>query len=268
MQAPRRVRWIVGGLLALVVVLAVVVSVRWVQGRAAPVDPDQVTTPTGSTLPAEQAVLRPPQGVYVYEGSGTDRIDKPPREQAQGPTMPAAVTHEADGCWTFRIDYSTNHWQSWRYCPRDGGLDEAGGQTFQRWDFGAFANETTSTFECDAPTIRADQQIDDEWTQSCSGSSTGVDGTTVSEGPYRFVGTETLDIGGERVSAHHYHRDRTTSGNQDGSESADVWFSAETGMPLRNSRRIDAVSDTVIGEVGYTEEAQFELTTLTPRDDG
>ncbi len=264
-RVRHRGRWIVGGVAALVVVLAVVVSVRWVQGRAEPVDPDDVANPTGSTRPAQPAVLRPPQGVYVYEGSGTDRIDPPPNQQAQGPTMPAAVTHEADGCWTFRIDYSTNHWQSWRYCPTDGGLDEVGGQSFQRWDFGAFANETTSTFECDAPTIRADQQPGDEWTQSCTGSSTGVDGTTLSEGPVRFVGTETLDIGGEPVPAHRYRRERTTSGNQEGGESIEVWFSAETGMPLRNVRQLEAVSDTVIGEVRYNEDAEFELTSLAPR---
>lgn len=255
-------------MLGLVAALALAVGVRWVQGRAEPVDPDEVATPTGSTLPAEKEVLRPPQGVYVYEGSGTDRIDKPPMEQAQGPTMPAAITHEADGCWTLRIDYSTNHWQSWRYCPRDGGLDEAGGQTFQRWNFGAFANETTSTFECDAPTIRVDQQPGDEWTQSCTGSSTGVDGTTVSEGPYRFVGIETLTIAGESMRALRYHRDRTNSGNQEGSESADVWFAADSGMPLRNERQLEAVSDTVIGEVRYSENGAFELTSTAPRDDG
>lgn len=267
-RARHRGRWMVGGVAALVVVLAVVVAVRWVQGRAEPVDPDDVATPTGPALPAEPTVLRPPQGVYVFEGSGTDRLDPPPMEQAQGPTMPASVTHEADSCWTFRIDYSTNHWQSWRYCPRDGGLDEVGGRTFQRWDFGAFASETTSSFECDAPTIRADQEVGDSWTQSCTGSSTGVEGTTLSEGPVRFVGTETLDIGGEAVRAHRYRRERTTSGNQSGSESSEVWFSAETGMPLRNERQLDAVSDTLIGEVRYSEEGEFELSSLAPRDDG
>lgn len=269
MPTHHRGRWVLIGVSALVVVLAVVVAVRWVQGRAEPVDPEDVASPTGSTLPSEQAVLRPPQGVYVYEGDGTDRLDKPPMSQAQGPTMPASVTHEDDGCWTFRIDYSTNHWQTWRYCPRDGGLDEAGGQTFQRWDFGAFANESTSTFECDdSPTIRADQQPGDEWTQSCAGSTTAVEGTTLSEGPYRFVGTETLDIGGEQVRAHRYHRDRTNSGNQDGSESTDAWFSADTGMPLRNVRRLEAVSDTLIGKVRYTEDGEFQLTSLVPREGG
>ncbi len=267
--ARHRGRWIALGAVAVVAVLVGFVAWRYAQGRAEPVDVEDVAVPTGSTLPAEARVLRPPQGVYVYEGTGTDRLDKPPKSQTQGPTMPATVSHEAGGCWTFRIDYNTNHWQSWRYCPSDGGLDEAGGQGFQRWDFGAFANETTSTFTCDdAPTIKAEQEPGDEWNQRCEGTSTGVDGTTITEGPYRFEGTETLTIGGEEVEALRYHRERTTSGNQDGSESTDVWFSADTGMPLRNIRTIEAVSDSVIGEVRYTEDARFELTSLTPRAEG
>ena len=92
-----------------------------------------------------------------------------------------------------------------------------------------------------------------------------MDGTTLSEGPVRFIGTETLDIGGEPVPAHRYRRERTTSGNQEGGESIEVWFSAETGMPLRNVRQLEAVSDTVIGEVRYNEDAEFELTSLAPR---
>lgn len=245
-------------------VVAAVGTILWLRGGAEPVDIADVSAPTGSTAPAQPSVLRPPQGVYAYEGSGTDRIDKPPKSQAQGPTLPATVTHRAKGCWTFRIDYSTNHWQSWDYCPTDGGLDEVGGTSFQRWDFGAFANETTSTFECDSPTIRADQQPGDTWTQTCTGTSTGVDGTTRSSGPYRYVGPSTLTVGGERVRAFHYVRRRTNSGNQTGTERSDVWFSAETGMPLRNERRLEATSDTVIGTVRYTEDGEFALTALAP----
>jgi hypothetical protein len=261
-----RGRWIaVGVVVTLLLGYGTFVVVRWVRGTAKPVELSDVDVPTGSTLAAEPAVLRPPQGVYLYEGGGTDRLDKPPKEQAQGPSMPGTVTHEANGCWTFRIDYSTNHWQLWEYCPVDGGLDEAGGSSFQRWNFGALINETTSTFACDSPTVRADQQPGDEWTQSCTGTSSGVDGVTLSSGPYRYVGTETLTIGGESVRAHRYHRERTTSGNQVGSESTEAWFSAETGMPLRNERHLEATSDTVIGEVNYTEDGEFELTSLEPK---
>lgn len=262
---PRhRGRRIALGAALVVAVLVGVVVVRWNQGRAKPVDIADVAAPTGSTTPQRVAELRPPQGVYLYEGSGTAALDTPPKQQGQGPTMPATVTHLVGGCWELRIEYSTNQWQSWQYCTADGGLAEAGGSAFQRWDFGAFANETTSTFTCEAPVIVADQVRGDEWDQRCEGESTGVDGTTISEGPVRYVGTETLDIGGEEVLAHRYHRERTTSGNQTGSEVTEAWFSVETGMPLRNERRLQATSDTIIGEVDYTEQGEFQLTSLSP----
>jgi len=250
-----------------VAVLAVgaLVAVRWIRGGARTVMVADVDAPSGPTVPANPTVLRPPQGVYLYRGSGTDKLDKPPKEQSQGPTMPGTVAQQSNGCWSFRIEYSTNHWQSWEYCPAKGGLDEAGGSSFQRWNFGVMTNETTSTFRCNSPTIKADQHPGDVWKQRCTGTSTGVHGTTHSDGPYRFIGTETLTIGGQRVRAYHYRRNRTTSGNQTGTERSDIWFSAEAGMPLRNVRRLEATSSTVIGKVHYTEDGEFELTSLRPK---
>ena len=70
---------------------------------------------TSSSLPPRPSTLGPPAGVYLYRGSGTEHLDKPPKSQSQGPPMPATVTYRADGCWTFRLDYSTGHWQSWTY---------------------------------------------------------------------------------------------------------------------------------------------------------
>lgn len=256
-------RWLL--LLLVPVLFGGFVAYRVARGSARQVDVADVTRPTASTLPVQRTVLRPPQGVYLYRGEGNDQLDVPPRTQAQGPEMPATVTHRADGCWTFRIDYSTNHWQTWDYCPHDGGLDEAGGSTYQRWDFGVFANESTSTFTCDdAPVIKAEQRPGDVWQQSCTGSTSGTEGTTTTAGPYRYVGEETLRIGDRSVRAYRYHRERTTSGNQSGGESSDVWFAAETGLPLRNERHLEARTATVIGEVHYTETGEFQLTDLTP----
>lgn len=260
----RRRRWVVAAVVLVLAVGGAAFAVLWSRGSADEVRLDEVRRPTGTSLPAEAAVLRPPQGVYLYRGSGTDRLSTPPKEQAQGPEMPASVTHRDDGCWTFRIDYSTNHWQTWDYCPTDGGLDEAGGTTFQRWDFVVFVQESESTFDCDAPTVRADQEPGDTWAQSCTGSSTGTEGTSSSEGPYRYEATETIEIGGQQVEAHRYHRERTMSGSQRGTETSEVWFSAETGMPLRNERQIEVRTDTVIGEVTYSEVGDFELTSLEP----
>ena len=260
-----RRRWVVlGGVFAVVVGLGAFVAVRWFQGRAKPVDVEDVARPTGTTLPPAPGVLRPVQGVYLYRGSGTDALDRPPSTQAQGPSMPGTVRHREDGCWTFRIDFSTNHWQRWDYCPEAGDLEEVGGAVYQRWNFGAFTNESTSKFDCHGLAIKADQQPGDEWAQSCTGVSTGVDGAMESTGPYRYVATKTLTIGGRQVSAHQYRWERTNSGSQDGSERGEIWFSAETGMPLRSWRDIEATTDTVIGEVTYTEEGDFQLTSLEP----
>ena len=85
------------------------------------------------TEPATNLAVRPAAGVYVYRGSGTEHLSLPPKSQAQGPQMPGTVLLTANGCWTFRIDYSSQHWQTWNYCPRGGGLVELGGQTFERW---------------------------------------------------------------------------------------------------------------------------------------
>jgi hypothetical protein len=253
---------------AIVVVLVAgvaVLSLVVLGGGAEPVAVEDVERPTGTVEPAAPAELRPPQGVYLYEGGGSDRLSTPPKEQAEGPSMPATVAHREDGCWTFRIDYSTNHWQSWDYCPHQGSLDEAGGTSYQRWDFTVFVQETTSTFVCDsAVTIRVDQEPGDTWEQSCSGASTGTEGEALSAGPYTFVGPEDVEVGGDTVPAYRYHRERTMSGAQSGTEVSEVWFSAQTGMPLRNERTIEVRTDTVIGEVTYTEEAEFHLSSLEP----
>ena len=51
---------------------------------------------------------------------------------------------------------------------------------------------------------------------------------------------------------------------QDGTEQADVWFAAADGLPLRNERRIEVRTDTIIGETTYTEDAEFELQSIEP----
>lgn len=179
--------------------------------------------------------------------------------------MPATVTVGADGCWTFRIDYNSNHWQTWDYCWRDGTLEETGGQTYQKWDFAVFVSETTSTFTCSSSiTIKADQQPSDTWQQSCSGSNGPGEPVATSEGPYRFVGRERIDVGGVAVDAFHYHRERTMAGAQRGTERSEVWFSVRDGMPLRNERQISATTGSIVGDVTYTENADFHLVSIDP----
>lgn len=265
----RRRRVLIAVLGAGVVVIGIV-ALLWTRQSAHPVSVDEArrrmgpsTSSRGETTSTPDDVLRQPAvGVYMYKGSGTDMIHTPSKSQPEGPDMPVTVTSKGEGCWEFRIDYSSNHWQSWDYCARDANLSEQGGQTYQKWDFVVFANESTTTFVCDASiAIRAGQRPGEQWTQTCHDRD---DASSVSSGPYRYVGREVLRIGDSDVPAHRYHRERTMRGDQSGSERSDVWFAVDTGLPLRNERSIDVSSNTVIGDVRYTEEASFEATSVHP----
>jgi hypothetical protein len=220
-----------------------------------------------STLAPQAKVLRPAAGVYVYTGSGAEHLSSPPKSQTQGPKMPATVTHRADGCWTLRIDYSTNHWQSSVYCPRGTGLYETGGQTFERFNFVFAKVDTTSTIKCtpENPTVLPGMTPEQRWDQRCTGTSTGIKGELITSGPYTFVGEETVDVGGTPVAAYRFHQDRTLRGAQTGTQVAELWFAKSNGMPLRNEHRYLIHSDSPIGQVTFTEKASWRLSSLTPQ---
>jgi hypothetical protein len=176
------------------------------------------------------------------------------------------VTHLDGRCWRLRVDYSTNHWQSWDYCPTGSGLTENAGAFFQRLDLEVIKVDTSSTYTCAPPVdaIRATQQAGDHWMQECRGTSTGSDGEVISSGPYTYVGPERLDIGGTQVEALHYHRMRNLTGGQTGTEDVNVWFDATTALPLRNQRVITVHSGALIGGVTYEENGSFQLVSMTP----
>ena len=261
-------------MLVVLLVLAVAIggfAVMWQRSGAHRVSTEEARRryeqSASSTQPANPAVLRPAAGVYAYRGTGTEQLSVPPKNQAQGPEMPATVTHRRDGCWTFRMDYSSQHWQTWIYCPSAGGLVELGGQTFERWDFVFTKYDSTSTFTC-APAsvaIRGSMHAGDQWQQRCRGTSSGTKGAATTTGPYTFLGDDTVDVGGTRVPAYHFRQVRTLSGSQTGNQTAELWFAKSDGLPLRNVRDATVRTDTVVGTSTYTEHGSFRLLSLRPQ---
>jgi hypothetical protein len=162
--------------------------------------------------------------------------------------MPGTVSLLGSKCWVFRIDYSTHHWQTWKYCLHDSGLWEAGGQSWQLWSVGPLQFTNLSSFSC-APasmTLPADASPGERWESRCTGVNTSVKGRTMSAGPYRFVGLATMSIGGTRVEAAHFSRFRVDSGAQRGTERSAEWFDARSGLPLRLDQDIKVTTSTVV----------------------
>ena len=243
--------------------------VLWNRGSARPVSMEEArhrAGPPGSDQSSAAEPFRPAAGVYRFRGEGTEHLDKPPVTQTQGPDIPGTVTQLQGRCWRLRVDYSTNHWQSWDYCPTASGLTENAGAFFQRLDLVVTKVDISSTYTCAPPVdaIRSTQRAGEHWMHECRGTSTGSEDEVISSGPYTYVGPERLDIGGTNVAALHYHRLRNLTGGQTGTEDVNLWFDATTGLPVRNKRVITVHSSTLIGGVTYEESGSFELASMNP----
>ncbi len=180
--------------------------------------------------------------------------------------MPGTVTLQGASCWLFRLDYSTHHWQTWRYCLHGADQWEAGGQTWQLWSIGPLNVTNLSSFTSAPGTMAlpANATAGQVWSSSCTGTNSSVKGTTVSAGPYRFVGLDTVTVGGTPVPAAHFLRLRTDTGAQTGTERSEVWFSTRTGLPLRVRQDLKVTSSTPFGTSTYTQAGVFTLASLVP----
>lgn len=218
------------------------------------------TSPSRLRLPAD--------GVYVYDGDGEEVLQLLGTAQPQGPQLPAIVTTTGDGCFTFTIEYNEHHSQDWYFCEDDGTLVETGGSTTQEFDFVAFQVDNVTLFECDPPGLRVDPDAEpgDSWMQECTGHSDANDTTTVSSGTNTFVGVDDLTVDGETIATLHYRQERTIGGDQSGTTSEDVWFAADSMLPVREERssRIESPAPAPLGSVTYTEEGWWQLADLEP----
>lgn len=214
---------------------------------------------------SDSAPLVPAAGVYTYRGSGSERLSFLDTSQPQGPLLPATVRREPGDCWTFKVEYSTHHQETWRYCVRDEGLVEAGGEVRQRFDFVGFSVDATYTITChDAYALRVGAEVGDSWGRPCRESNDSGSESKF-RGKYRFLGTEPVRVGGGSVPAYHYREQRVISGDQSGTTTIDAWFSVSDGLPLRNKRAIEVESPSVVGNVTYSETGEWRLTSLEPQ---
>jgi hypothetical protein len=265
----RRRRWL---LVAVGVVAVVGAGAAWLvfggdEPRSVTVEEARERTEGSTVSTAPEGQFGPPAaGVYLYEGEGTENTSFPPLTEDQGPTMPSTITPDGEGCWRFRIDYNSHHWQDWRYCGDPSGIVSTGGTTFARREVGTFNADNTSTFTCseNETMLWAGMAVGESREGACTGTSDLMGGSTTSRTRTTYVGDEDIDVGGQTVRARHLRYDNEISGSQEGSEQAHWWVDPLTMLPIRLER--DLSVDTTLGtlRITYTEVTSLELTSLTP----
>ncbi len=207
---------------------------------------------------------RPARGVYLYTGTGTDKLSLPPMSQAEGPSMPGTVTLQGHDCWTFRVDYSSHHWETWNFCREGNDTTERGGQIWQLWAIGPLHETNLTNLTCSPGTmwLPPGATAGQTWHSACRGTSSAVKGVMHSIGPYRFVRTTTLEVGGHPVRTAEFTQLRTESGAQRGTERDEMWIDASNGLPIRIYQNISVVTLTPFGTSTYTQTGTFTLGSL------
>lgn len=216
------------------------------------------------------SALRPAEGVYVYQGEGSESINVPPLSQDDGSEMPAEVIHHGSDCWTFKLEYNSAHWEEDLNCVENGQLVQKKSTTFQQWDIVTERLTNTTNFTCESAVLVDPSASEGEsFDQDCVGTNSDVEGETHTDGPSTFVGNETVRIDGKDVEAYHFKQHQQISGSgQEGRQEFEMWYAVDTALPLKQTRKITLVTPSPIGKITYTEEGHWEVSSLTPEHSG
>src|SRR6478735_8647484 len=191
--SPRRRRITLGrvlvGLAVVLVVLVVAGAAWWIFGRdeAEQRSTDDVVKElrdSGATGAADGG--RPAFGVYAATATGSEDVGFPGLTESLGPNAPVTVTHDEGGCFTYRVDFNTHHWRTWRFCPTaDAAFALARTESFTTRnlpgvDFGSSLN----TFTCESPVpyLWADAAVGEIRDGACTGTSDTISGVTADVG--------------------------------------------------------------------------------------
>jgi hypothetical protein len=207
--------------------------------------------------------------VYVYAGTGEERLSFLATHQSQNGNLPATVALTTNGCWTFSIEYNSFHRQVSDRCTVGGRFVDRGNSTDQKFDFGPLSQSEHTVITCDPPTTLVDpaRVRGAHALVRCTGHSQTTKADMIQRGRVTVLTPTTVVVGGRRIAAFHYVQEFGITGGQTGSNREEVWIDRETGLPLREQRDIRVVSPAPapLTRVTYTERGSWTLTSMTPR---
>jgi hypothetical protein len=204
------------------------------------------TTPGDSPVPA---------GVYVYATEGYEKTDALHGVAHRYPQRSTIAVAAAD-CgvrltWRVLEGRSTE----WTYCVTDEGWELRSQD--ERHTF--FGRTERTTYVCEDTLVRRARAGATSWTGSCSTGSSQEDVTITARG------SESREMRGRRVETEHVSKESAFRGDISGTARHDLWFEAESGVPVEVIMVSRTTTASPIGDVGYEEEVTLTLLSLEPR---
>ena len=270
--------WIIGGVLAVVLVGTLVVWQVTLRDTATPLLGSDVVAEIGGS-PSAPSTQRPPgdtsrpsatpqagtgsvggdafvvgsapgdPGLYTYATTGFEEID------ALGGARRAFLTLQPGGCGTIaRWTALEERWDEHELCRSPGGFDAAAYNSFHEW----FGQSDLQEFSCGPRGVPAIPLEAGSWSYECANDAR----TEVFE--VEALTDQAWTVGGDAVDAVLVRIRSTLSGESTGSSKSETWYLPGTSLILfRNSFRT-SVNESPIGDVTYTEDYQMNLVSLTP----
>ncbi len=211
---------------------------------------------------------RPPEGVYAYHGSGTDSLSLPPKTLHDGPLIPGTVTYGETDCWSWRLDFSDDHWQSATFCPHKGELLETARGGWYRWSLLALSVSDASSYRCAPAEIAVPGELaaGRRVRFSCTGTNAPLRIPPVTlAGWVQFERSGDVRVGGKEVAAVRILETARFSGGQSGTEGENTWYRRSDGLPLAGSWSTDVRTPSPLGESTLTASGTFELSNVVPQ---
>ncbi len=238
-----------------------------------PLDLPDARESSASDAPSVDAAprsLRPAEGTYAYLASGNDFVSLGPTTTPWGPSASATVTHRGADCFTISFTYRARYTESLDFCVRqDTEVVHLATRRAQSFPFLADFITAKSTVTCapgDVYLTRAPASSG-VLTHLCTGENND-DKTGMSlfqtGGPYRFVGTELVTVSGSPVSTFHFREERTVTGAQKGTASADWYFATELLLLVKVTRDVAIATPFTGGAIDYRESSELTLVSPIP----
>lgn len=221
---------------------------------SAPASPEaRVSTtsraPEATTVPADGEIA-----LYSYRTVGFEAIDALTGARHDYPAE-TFLTVRTGGCGQIlRWQAIEERWTSWEVCDPQR-LTVAGYESFHRW----FGVDDLEHYRCDdlAPYLPPSPEAT-TWTFVCS-TEERAEETSVD-----VIGTETLDVDGQKAEALHLRYTSTLSGGSTGGSVTDRWFRSDDRLLLKEVGSTASATSSPIGTVNYTEEYEIALEALDP----